>query len=169
MDLFRLDAMVDQFPFLIDILGSYDEDPTAIHVKRWDKHVLAHKPQEHRLVGSAVCEFGTDEWYVICGDKPLLFGEPEFLSRSLYAHEDPIHRVGKSLLESLLGLRDEHPSVLPAHLVNVVCEYSVRAQQPRHQTMEISVYKPARGASISELIEQTQAKAAAQVAAECDF
>lgn len=165
MDVFRLDAYISEFPFLVELLPESEVD--SIQVKRWDSAVLKLVPQEFEFTGSLVDISRRDRWYARTDEGLVEFGQAAYDFRSNYAYAEPESRPGYTLLDSLSKKFDEKH--LPDLLVNIAHTYDATRGRRTQDSTCITIYKPARGVELIWLLKQARAEAAAQVAAECDF
>jgi len=168
MNRFKYDAFLREFPFLEDIFDGFQcSDCDSIGIERIDSNLLNYVPSEKLATGSLVgirdierVDFVLRSWdVVICAVRPsgsAVHNE---------AHCDNESWSGESVLEAIYrrGLDQEIE-----YIIKVESGYKVRD----HHSLAnwcATIYKPASGDLISDLLAEARDAAAAEVAAALEF
>jgi hypothetical protein len=166
MNRFKLQAYVQEFPFLREIVG--DAIPDSVRVKRADKNLLKVVPEYYYHDGSLGESKLSEKVHFVLQDGSILRDAVEQGGKktSNYAYSQEQYWEGETVLEAI----DRHG--VADKLQYIVVEYYYLddwSGQEYTKEYSFTVYKPPKETSFGAEIEKARACALAEVRAEEDF
>ena len=177
MNRFRLQVFLKEFPFLKDLVNK-GEEVDSIQVKRMDKNLFGIRPTYHGATGSLV---GIDEGEIVHflvksqGITMGIRGEllemlRDCVRNSGYVTHNEAYRDneswdGETILEAIDRLdcaENLRIIILEEYGDNIRDHYSIGG-------LRFTIYKPAKGVSVKQLLVETKSKAQEEVQAESNF
>lgn len=175
MNAFKLDAMIEEFPFLRDTAlvskngRSRREAKTCdgIAIKRIDADLLARTPKNYSWDGSLV---GIDEWdridFVLSDGTVIIDAvKQEVEAGSNYAHTDTHYEDGETILEAIYN---HQVADSLAFIVWAKGGYVVEGHYSQ-PNWSATIYKPAKDFSLTSVIIEAKERAGNEVQAETNF
>lgn len=164
MNRFKLEAMVEEFPFLTK-LGACDTENYAdleIKVKRWTPELMAIVPEHSGHRSSAGDSTDADLFFAVLQNEEV--AELETAGYWSYGsqHEPDRQDSAGSLLEQVA----DYAGAL-AFLVRV--QYAMCDWRESDPSTYITVYKPAKDVTVASLFEKAREKARREVEIETAF
>jgi len=162
---FKRKALCQEFPFLAGKeLSALLDKAEELTIKKIDSQLLNSVPQHYARDGSVVgISRGWDVNFVLTDgsvitDAVCQDGE----EGSNYAHSDTCYRTGETVLHAI----DRHG--VEVNFI-VVRHYGIHTEDHYSFGSRLTVFKPAKGIEISELVEAAYEAASIEVAAESNF
>ena len=166
MNRFKLQAYMQEFPFLQDLVG--DEIPDSVRVKRADENLLKVIPRYSCHDGSMGITELDKKVHFILQDGTIIKNavEQSGHTSSNYAHSQERSWDGETVLEAI----DRH-GVAESLAFIVIEHYYLNDWEGCQYEKEhkFTVYKTPKGTSFGAEIEKARAQALAEVRAEADF
>jgi hypothetical protein len=166
MNRFKLQAYVQEFQFLMEIVG--DEIPDSVRVKRADENLLKVVPECYYHDGSMGVSKMDERVHFVLADGSILHDAVEQGGKktSNYAYSQEQSWEGETVLEAIdrHGVADQLQ-----YIVQDVFDLDDWEGQEYHRSWEIVIYKAPKGTSFGAEIEKARAQALAEVRAEADF
>jgi len=168
MNRFKFEAFLQEFPFLKEIIGKKDANQIdRISVSRFDKDLLEKTPHYEGATGSLVGINEGQEIYFVLTNGGIIMNAVRNEGSCIHneAYQDNESWDGETVLEAI----DRHN--VGDRLAYIVWEnygYEIRDHYSEGG-LDFTVYKPAKGISIQQIIEEKKASASEQVKAEAEF
>jgi len=166
MNRFKLNAYLQEFPFLHNLIG--DEIPDSVRVKRTDENLLKIIPRYSRHDGSMGKTKSMERVHFVLHDDSIIkdavrHGE-DFSSN--YAGVSPYSIDGETVLESI----DRHGVADKLQFIVVESYYLDDWEgNERIEEYAFTIYKTPKGTTFGAEIQKARAQALAEVRAEADF
>lgn len=166
MNRFKLQAYMQEFPFLKDIIG--DINPDSVRVKRADENLLKVIPEYYCHNGSMGITEMDEKVYFVLKDGTFIKDavKQKGHTSSNYAHTQEQFWEGETVLEAI----DRH-GVAESLAFIVVEKYYLDDWSGGEYEKEYSftVYKTPKNTTFGAEIEKARAQALAEVRVEADF
>lgn len=166
MNRFKYDAMVNEFPFIEELVAGDVVDCVHIKIARADENLLNMTPRVDSSIGSLVgIEDRQDIHFVtVNGITPRAVEQDDDLY-SNYAHDDGHHYPGETILEGI------HRHEVADVLEYVVVVHSGYEVENHHSTRawNMTICKTPKGTTFAAEIAKAETKALAEVQAEAAF
>lgn len=169
MNRFKFLAMVEEFPFLDEVLGEQSDyqNCDGIVVKRATKELVGTIPQYQGATGSLVGIDDGERFSFVLKDNSVIQNAVQDSGNVTHneAHTDNEYWGGETILEAI---DRHHVSTMLTHIVLVEYGYNVRDHYslPNYR---ITIFKPAKDFSWADLIEEAKEKFKVEVLAEANF
>ncbi len=166
MNRFKLNAYIQEFPFLRNIIG--DSIPDSVRIKRADENLLKVVPQYSYHDGSMGITKMDERVHFILNDGTIIENavEQKGHTSSNYAHSQERSWDSETVLEAI----DRH-GVAESLAFIVVEKYYLDDWSGQEYTKEytLTIYKTPKNTTFGAEIEKARAQALAEVRAEADF
>lgn len=174
MNKFKFDAMVEEFPFLSQVLkhdrGNNQQrdhlDCDGISIKRTTRELMEHTPSYQGATGSLVGINDGERFDFVLDDGIIrnAVHDSGYVTHN-EAHQDDEQWNGETVLEAIVkhGVADKL-----AYIVRLDYGYNVQDHYSQ-RNYQVVIFKPAKDFTWQELVDEAKAKALAEVQAEANF
>lgn len=169
----KFDAYVEEFGFLAEIIavarwgGLQPKDCDSIVIKRADANLMAHVPSYDGATGSKVGIDNDEKIALVLNDGSALF---DAVKSGGYCVHNEVHSDNESWSgETVLAAIYRHSvAETLAYIVSIERGYVIRDHHSENN-WRVTVYKPAKDFTYSDVVAEAVASAVASVKAEAEF
>lgn len=166
MDVFKLEAFLQEFPFLQKIIDEAEKTPDTIRVKKVDRTLLEKIPVADTYIGCAGTIEKTATISFVADDICILDAvtQEQHFDTNI-GHPRPIHEEGEAVLEAIHRHRIAETLL---YIVEANFHYNNWENEDYINSFNIVLYKAPKGLALNEII-RAQENARTEVKIAVDF